>query len=1143
MSAVLSAVLRGEDNLSSIFDNIANSGARMVEKWQTAGTTASSAFAETTQNANVASKAIDEAASSAGSLSSAITDFDKSAAGAIDTTAELAEMGFKTEDALSSAAEGAGDAASAFNNATGNAEDFRAELDDLSESAGDTGGNVSGMASKIESVLVSAGIAALVGRITQAVIEMGNEFSRAEATIVRSSGATGRELRDLQENMFNVFATARGGDLTDVATAITEVNTRMRLQGDELERVTSLFMDYADMNNTNVASSIRTVSQLMTRWQIDAADTAGVLDRLTLAGQMSGKSVDNLSYELLKNQATFDALNFTLDESIAMLAALEAGGINSQAVMYGLRRSVVYMSKEGKDAAEGLREIIDEIANLSSEADATAMAVEAFGVRAGPEMAFAIRNGKLEIDEWIAAISEADGTLARTAAAATTLEERWTQASNQMSAAFSSTLGPAVSTVSGAFADMKMGVAEFLADNPAVVAILTGLAAGFMAVAGGLALYKLAMTIGTVVTAIFGTTLSVALWPLTLIVAAIAAVTAGFILLFNWIGNANAEFNSLTATSKVHYEAVQDLRREYERATLAYGENSDEVRRLAGELEAAQLVFEANRLTIEAFIEQNDRLIESHRRVADGFRNNIDAINTEERSAISLIGRLADLSMQTNLTAAEQMQMAAVVDELNSRFPDMALAIDDITGSLNLSVEAMREMAQAQAAQERMAAQHQAYLDALSQELALRDQLTLAAEIHAAATHAYESMIGRASLSHGRRRREMNDAREEYERLSAALAENLSIQASTEAAWEAQAQALQEAANAAIAYEDAVNRAIQTVAADIETLAARYDEAFAAASRSISGQFNLWEEAAEVVPKSIEAVTAAMETQIAHWQAYNENLAGLSERTSEIEGLADLINSFADGSPQSIAMIAGMSDATDEELASMVSSWQELQAEQDAVSHSLAELATDFSNGMSEIEARMHEAIDNMNMDTDAAQAARETISAYINQIRAMTGEAHSAAEGVARAATNALGGRNISLVGVPGFATGTTNAPDMFIAGEEGPELIVGASGSTVFTANETREILTNTHQPLNTTEPDVVGRFGGSSETRPLAGGDKDEKRISLSIDGRGELKVTGGVDEETVWEFVAPRLKEAFFGILQEEIFEEGDVAHAF
>ena len=1186
MAAVLSAILKGEDNLSSIFDRIANSGGQMIEKWQQAGNTASAAFAETTSSADIASKAMENAAASTDHWTAAVGNYDKSALEAVHTTAELVEMGFKTEDALTSAADGADDAATAFNKAVQEAENFKEttaqleaelqelqnayvgtalqkgknskearalqaeiaalsevinenkrELDDLTGSAGGAETGVSSMASKIEKVLVAAGIAKLIGKITAAVKEMTNEFSNAESTIIRASGASGRELDGFRESMFNVFATARSGDLSLVATAITEVNTRLGLQGAELEHVTRLFMDYADMNGTNVTSSIQTLSQVMTRWNVDASQTERLLDRITFAGQQTGISVDELSYNLLKNQASFDALGFSIEESIALMAALEAGGINTQAAMYGLRRVVNYSAKDGKDAGEAFREIIEDLQNMENRADATARAVEVFGVRAGQEMAVAIQSGKFEIDAWVDALGTADGTLASTAAAATTLEERWTQASNQMSVAFSSALSPALTSVSGGLADLKMGVGEFLADNPAVVAVLSGLAVGFMAVAGGLAIYKLAMTIGTVVTAVFGTTLSVALWPLTLIVLAIAAVTAGFILLFNWIGSANREFNELTATSKEHHEAVTDLRREYERATLVYGENSDEVRRLAGELEAAELVFEANRRTMEEVIAVSDNLIERHRRMADSFYETMENLDREERSAAQLIGRLADLSSQTDLTAAEQLQMSTIVGELNSRFPEMSLAIDEVTGSLNMSVEAMRAMAQAQHEQQQNAAQHQAFIDSLGHEADLRAQLADLLEIQAAAQRRYDESGGGNlnpfDWSYRNARNDLQEATDDVNRLQAAIEEQLAIQAQAEEAWERQAQAAKDAANAAVSYEDAVSRAIRAVASDVEILAQLYQEAFDAAHKSISGQFDLWDRAAEVVPKSIYAVTSAMESQMAHWQAYNENLAGLTARSGEIEGLAELINSFADGSDNSVAMIAGMAEATDEELAAMVEGWKALQAEQDAVAHSIAELATDFSNGMDEIEARMHEAINNMNMEDDAARAARATASAYVQAFATEMRNLNSVA-------TLPTFGADLTIS--RGYATGTDfAAPGLALVGEEGPELVNFRGGEVVYTAEETRQIFTNTPTEIHTGDKGLTDRFGGG--LTPAAYRGREEKRIILDITGRGEIDVTGGADEETVWDYVAPKLRDAVFGIMRDEIFEEGDVAHAF
>lgn len=56
------------------------------------------------------------------------------------------------------------------------------------------------------------------------------------------------------------------------------------------------------------------------------------------------------------------------------------------------------------------------------------------------------------------------------------------------------------------------------------------------------------------------------------------------------------------------------------------------------------------------------------------------------------------------------------------------------------------------------------------------------------------------------------------------------------------------------------------------------------------------------------------------------------------------------------------------------------------------------------------------------------------------------------------VGGQSwgLSLPKIPMLARGSRNAPDTFIAGENGPELITGAAGSRVYSNSETRDMLT---------------------------------------------------------------------------------------
>lgn len=473
--------------------------------------------------------------------------------------------------------------------------------------------------------------------------------------------------------------------------------------------------------------------------------------------------------------------------------------------------------------------------------------------------------------------------------------------------------------------------------------------------------------------------------------------------------------------------------------------------------------YREQRRALEELIEQNDKLLESHQRLIDSYNDSIASIESEAQSAEALIGRLEQLSSQTHLTAAEQQQMAAIADDLNSRFPELALSIDEATGAMNHSVAAIRALAQAEAEYQRQAAQRTAFTEAVIQQVELEEQLTRALEIQADALQSYNA-IGGGNLnpfdwSYSRARDLLSGTTEEVERLQAAIAENLALQAETEQQWEEIARAAEEAALAMVSYEDAVSRVVGSMAYDLQALAAAYDEAFEAAHRSIQGQFNLWDDAADVIAKSADAVTASLQGQMYYWQAYNDNLAGLTARADDIEGLSDLIATFADGSQNSVNMVAGMADATDEELKAMIYAWSALQAEQDAVGHSIAALTTDFAAGLDEIESRMLDAINNMNMYDNAATAARLTIQAYIDEIRSMTGDAYSAASTVAQATSRALrgGGTNIPVVTVPSYAKGSDYTKDTFIAGEQGPELITGAAGRKVFTAAETGDIFGN--------------------------------------------------------------------------------------
>lgn len=68
-----------------------------------------------------------------------------------------------------------------------------------------------------------------------------------------------------------------------------------------------------------------------------------------------------------------------------------------------------------------------------------------------------------------------------------------------------------------------------------------------------------------------------------------------------------------------------------------------------------------------------------------------DSMEVEAVSCRKLVDELEDLQSKTDRTASEQIRMQMIVDELNQAIPDLNLAIDEQTGLLNMSTNALEK--------------------------------------------------------------------------------------------------------------------------------------------------------------------------------------------------------------------------------------------------------------------------------------------------------------------------------------------------------------------------------------------------------------------------------------------------------------------
>lgn len=379
-------------------------------------------------------------------------------------------------------------------------------------------------------------------------------------TIVTATGASGEALDGLVAS-YETIATSIPEELGDVASAVGEVNTRFHTTGEELEGQTTLFLQFAKITGGDVVSSVDSADKVLKTFGKTSNDASGLLGMVAKAAQDTGINAQGLMDDVLANSATFKELNFSLEESVNFMALLDENGVESGVALAGLKKAVVNLTDAGMSESEALQTVIDKIKNAGSETEALTIAQETFGTKGAAEMATAIREGRLSLDDLSASMADYSTVVTDTYNNTMDGVDGATTAANAAKIAMS-TLGE---TISDMLAPIFQHLTQLLIDAKARFDTLDDgqkqaiVTIGLIVAAIGPALVIIGKVItavgtittgvgslvgfvgGTVVPLITGTVMPAlsGLWalmlanPISIVIAAIAAIVAAFVLLWN----------------------------------------------------------------------------------------------------------------------------------------------------------------------------------------------------------------------------------------------------------------------------------------------------------------------------------------------------------------------------------------------------------------------------------------------------------------------------------------------------------------------------------------------------------------------------------------------------------------------------------
>lgn len=431
-----------------------------------------------------------------------------------------------------------------LNNMQNQLKNLPSGIQELSNSFKESGEKITEVGDKIKGVGEGASkyITAPLAGLGAASIAAFNDVDSGLDTIISKTGASGDALASMQSSMEQI-ATTIPTEFGTAGAAVGEVNTRFGLMGDELTKVSGDFIKFAELNGTDVSGSIDKVQASMTAFGMSGSEASTVLDILNKAGQDTGISVDKLSQDIMSNSTALKEMGFDYNSAAGFIANLNKNGIDSSTVMTGMKKALQNATKEGKPLSQALQELQTNMANADSSTEAMQMAIDLFGSKAGPQLAAAISEGRISLDEAANAVTNFGDSVNATFEATQDPPDKFKIAMNELKLTGSElggtileTLTPALEKLSGLITDLRAAW-EGLDPQTQQTIVTIGLVAAaigpVLVIIGTVigAIGSIVSAIGSVI-GVIGAVVGVLGGPLTIAIA--AAIAIGLLVIKNW---------------------------------------------------------------------------------------------------------------------------------------------------------------------------------------------------------------------------------------------------------------------------------------------------------------------------------------------------------------------------------------------------------------------------------------------------------------------------------------------------------------------------------------------------------------------------------------------------------------------------------
>ena len=294
-------------------------------------------------------------------------------------------------------------------------------------------------------------LVALGGLAIASALDVG----KGQRIMQQETGLTGKAAEGLGASYRKVL-----GDVPQAAgivgAAMGDLKVRTGLVGKPLEDLTEKVLTLGRITGEDIPTLTGNVTKAFNSWGVATRDQGKDLDFLYGVSTKTGIKIGTLTEGMAKNGPVMRGFGFSFQQSAAMMGLFEKAGVPATQVMMGLRTGLAKMAKAGEEPAQTFQRLTAEIKAAKTPTEATALAVEAFGARAGPALADAIRSGRLEVNQLVDSLKKSPASIDKVGDSTLTLADRFKELKNKSEIALEPLGKTMVDTLKGALPGINL---------------------------------------------------------------------------------------------------------------------------------------------------------------------------------------------------------------------------------------------------------------------------------------------------------------------------------------------------------------------------------------------------------------------------------------------------------------------------------------------------------------------------------------------------------------------------------------------------------------------------------------------------------------------------------------------------------------